>query len=371
MTVKWWTSKRLYVLIGALLLTFVAGATASTVYALFGPDHVDAMQFNVTYVGVTAPADSISDGSFSLVLGAMDGAITQGQSSEMTVDFIKNSFTGIKLLSNRSCDSAGTNLGWCVQGETKAWTVMPQAVLPTILVDGVTVMWGPGYIREIGGAGMQGLATYRVTLQQPADPATEGLVVTINAHGFVNKIGGPIPDTGPGPGPTPTPSPFENFVLNPGFENGSTNWEQTSFGGRSIVDNQSHSGESSQRMLASRRLKRLVSQEVSIIPGETYDASAWIKTQDLDRTGACVEFIWLKVAGASGTPHRSKIIKVNTLGPIAGSNDWTQISLTGLTAPESAVAVRVNLWMERERGGSGMAWFDDIALLEPPSSDGD
>ena len=102
MTVKWRTSKRLYVLVGALLLTYVAGATVSTVYALFGPDHVDARQFNVTYAGVTAPVDSIPDGSFSLVLGAMDGAITQCQTSEMTVDFIKNSFTGIKLLSSRS-----------------------------------------------------------------------------------------------------------------------------------------------------------------------------------------------------------------------------------------------------------------------------
>jgi hypothetical protein len=165
MTVKWWTSKRLYVLVGALLLSFAAGATASSVYALFGPDHVDARQFNVTYAGVTAPVDSIPDGSFSLVLGAMDGAITQGQSSEMTVDFIKNSFTGgITPLNNRSCDSAATSLGWCVQGETMAWTVMPQALLPMILVDGVTVMWGPGYIREIGGDGMQGIATYRVTL---------------------------------------------------------------------------------------------------------------------------------------------------------------------------------------------------------------
>ncbi len=53
-------------------------------------------------------------------------------------------------------------------------------------------------------------------------------------------------------------------------------------------------------MLASRRLKRLVSQEVSIIPGETYDTSAWIKTQDLDRTGACIEFIWLKSGGGVG-----------------------------------------------------------------------
>ncbi|GEM_PF-1982154 len=315
------------------------------------------------------------DGSFSLVLGAMDGAITQGQTSEMTVDFIKNSFTGIKLLSSRSCDSAGTSLGWCVQGETKSWAVMPRALLPTILVDGVTVMWGPGYIREIGGDGMQGVATYRVTLQQPVDLATEGLVVTINADGFVNKIGGPIPDTDAGPEPgrtaTPTLSPFKNFVLNPGFENGSTSWEQTSFGGRSIVDNQSHSGENSQRMMAARRSKRLVTQEVIIIPYETYDASAWIKTQGLELRGEWVEFIWLKAVGASGTPHRSKIIRLDTLGPIAGSNDWTQINLTGLTAPEGAVAVRVNLWMERERDGSGMTWFDDIALLGPPSSDGD
>ena len=123
-------------------------------------------------------------------------------------------------------------------------------------------------------------------------------------------------------------------------------------------------------MLASRRSKRLVSQELRIIPDETYDASAWIKTQDLERTGAWVEFIWLKVTGASGTPNRNKIIRVDTLGPVAGSTDWTQIKLTGLNAPDGAVAVRVNLWMERERDGSGMAWFDDIALLGPPSSDG-
>lgn len=351
MTAKW-RNKKAFILIGSLILTFMAGA--STAYAVLAPSGVDANQFNVTYAGVTAPVDSIPNGSYSMVLTEVDGAISEGQTSQMTVDFAKSSFLGLKLLSNRSCDTSGADLGWCVQAGTQDWAVKPQALLPTFLVDGVTVMWGPGYVREIGGSGMQGLATYRVTMQQPSDPATEGLVLTINVDGFVNKIGGPI-----------TPPVLNNYVLNPGFEDGGDHWDRTSHSGRAVIDKQSHTGSRSQRMLASDRWGRLVNQDVPVNAGDSYNASAWVKTEGLDGAGARVELQWLNAAGLPEAPPSGSILRVDDLGPLTGTNGWTELTAAGLSAPPGAVVVRFNLWMGPESDGAGVSWFDDVALLGP------
>ena len=352
MTAKW-RSRRLLFLVAALVLTFIAGAAASTAYAILGPDGVDSNQFNVTYAGVTDPVESSPDGIRTLELAEVDGSFSEGQSSHMTVDLI-NTFVGLDLLTNRVCDATGASLGWCVQVGAQDWAVMPQVLLSPVLVNDVTLMWGPGYVIELGGDGMQGLATYRVTLERPDDPATEGMVVTINLDGFINRIGGPIS--------VPT---LENYVQNPGFEDGDSYWERTSHGGRSIVKNQSHSGDRSQRMLASRRWPRLVNQEVSVNAGDVYDASAWVKTRDLDGAGAWVELVWLTAAGLPEDPPSDSILRTDTLGPRTGTNDWTQLAANGLSAPAGATIVRFNLWMARETDRSGVAWFDDIALMGP------
>ncbi|MCI0795993.1 MAG: hypothetical protein J4N99_04190 [Chloroflexi bacterium] len=348
-----WRSRRLLFLVAALVLTFIAGAAASTAYAILGSDGVDANQFNVTYAGVTDPVDSIPIGNLTLVLAEVDGSFSEGQSSHMTVDLI-NTFAGLNLLTDRVCDATGTSLGWCVQAGAQDWAVMPQILLSPVLVDDVTLMWGPGYVIELGGDGMQGLATYRVTLQKPDDPATEGMVVTINLDGFINKVGGPTSD----------PAPI-NHVQNPGFEDGGAFWERASNGGRSIVDDQSHTGSHSQQMLASNRRLMIVHQEVLVEAGDVFDASAWVKTQDLDGMGALVELVWLTAAGLPNNPPWSSVIGSDALGFVTGTNDWTQLTATGITAPAGAAAVRVNLMIGEDDVGEGSAWFDDIALITP------
>ncbi|MDA0771225.1 MAG: hypothetical protein O2821_13550, partial [Chloroflexi bacterium] len=333
-----------YILVAALVVTFIAGATASTAYALLSASDVGARQFNVTYVGVSAPVDSIPDGNMTMVLTEMDGNFLEGQSSQITVDLIKTSFTGIQLINTRSCDTTGTSLGWCIQAGTNDWAVIPLPLLRTIQVDNVSATLSPAH----------GLGTYRATVQKPTNPSTDGVIVTINIDGFVNKLGGPV-----------SVPALENYVLNPGFEDEGDNWERTSNGGRSIDDDTSHSGENSLRMVASGRWPRLVTQEVLVSEGATYDASAWVKTEDLDSNGAWVELMWLNATGLPEEPPSGSLLRSDILGPLTGTNDWTELTSAGLTAPAGAVVVRINLWMAPESHGSGKAWFDDIALMGP------
>lgn len=177
------------IVIAVLVVTFVAGALTSTASAKFrGPD-VKAQNFNVTYVGVTAPVDSMPEGLSDLVLRQADGKFLGKRRSQMTVSMLTNGFIGTKLMMSRPCDEAGDVAGLCIDEGRQAWVVMPQGLLPTVPKDDTRAMFGPAFIRQIvDGEGYDGFATYRITVENPTDTATDGAIITVNIDGYVSKM---------------------------------------------------------------------------------------------------------------------------------------------------------------------------------------
>ena len=192
MTVKW--QRRTYFLIAVVVATFAIGALTSTAFAKFRGHGANAANFHVTYVGVTDAVDSMPDGQSELVLRQESGRFFGRRRSEMVVDLDKNRIIGLRLRNNRPCDGSGGNNGWCIEVGRQGWTASPLQLLNSVLVGNTLVIWGPAFLQQNsnGDNGSQGMATYRVTLEMPADPAEDGMVLTVNLDGFIqhDRIGG-------------------------------------------------------------------------------------------------------------------------------------------------------------------------------------
>ncbi len=90
-----------------------------------------------------------------------------------------------------------------------------------------------------------------------------------------------------------------NLLLDPAFEAGGADWQNSAAPGRSVDGTQAQSGSFAERIQASAAGENVVYQDVAVTAGETYDASGWIFTQDLNDLGGVVELLWLD---ASRTP---------------------------------------------------------------------
>ncbi len=170
----------------------------------------------------------------------------------------------------------------------------------------------------------------------------------------------------PTPTPTPTPTPVPtivpscpasggNLLQNNGFECGSTGWQGTTNGGRSIVATPTHTGTKSQQMLASSVFPRQITQSVPVTPGNSYALSGWINTNGIGGPGASIQVNWLSGTGA--------ILSTNTTSVLTGSNNWTQLSSV-FTAPANSASAQVTPTLAVEPDNTGTAWFDDISLTQ-------
>lgn len=137
----------------------------------------------------------------------------------------------------------------------------------------------------------------------------------------------------------------KNLLADPGFESGGQGWRwPLPVEGKSV-----RSGVRAQRIDAEPQLVEN-SQDVPVVPGATYAASAWIKTNGLDGAGAALGFLWLDAAG--------RIVRRDALRAAAGTRPWSKVSGT-YVAPPVAVKVRFMAVVEAEPDGAGAAWFDD------------
>lgn len=96
----------------------------------------------------------------------------------------------------------------------------------------------------------------------------------------------------------------------------------------------------------------VLSQTFPVMPGRSYRASLWAKTENLTGGRAMVCIEWYNEAGrwAGGVYSQG----------IGGTEDWTEINAVASRLPETAKTFRVGVYVER--GGCGRAWFDDVSL---------
>lgn len=184
--------KRSYVLVAVLAITMVAGTVSSTAYAMFRGPEVRAQNFNVTYVGVTGPIDSLTPGLTDLVLTQASGEFVGGRRSQMSVYLEYNDFMGARISTRGPCKVPSPRMdfeAWCIDEGRMSWAVAPLRLLRDVQVGEVQTMWGPSYVMQvIDGEGYEGFATYRATVEKPSDAATEGAIVIVNIDGFVRKV---------------------------------------------------------------------------------------------------------------------------------------------------------------------------------------
>ena len=97
----------------------------------------------------------------------------------------------------------------------------------------------------------------------------------------------------------------------------------------------------------------VLNQTLPAVPGRSYRAAVWAKTENLvgGRAMVCIE--WYNEAGRW-------IGGVYSQG-IRGTKDWTEINVVASRLPETAKTFRIGVYVER--GGYGRAWFDDVSLM--------
>jgi alpha-L-arabinofuranosidase len=145
-------------------------------------------------------------------------------------------------------------------------------------------------------------------------------------------------------------------ILNGRFEDGTANWSQASYGARPVPSLDSalgRGGRTALRISSSDPTDTAFGQDISVVPGEIYRLSAWVKTRGLDPLGAPV-FGTIQAQLAQGAGILATGVNH------AGDTDWTQENVYFL-GPQTGKA-RVSLFFCGWGKGTGTVWFDDVEL---------
>jgi len=145
----------------------------------------------------------------------------------------------------------------------------------------------------------------------------------------------------------------ENLISNPGFENRAADWT-IRFDGIEISDN-SHSGNNSVRIIQTDHTARRISQRVEVDPNKKYNASGWMKTENINSAGAEISIAWYTSAGRL-------IANATRLGMLNGTQDWTLYMKT-FSIPQNASIAEVNVTAYVEHDGEGTVWADDLNFV--------
>lgn len=152
------------------------------------------------------------------------------------------------------------------------------------------------------------------------------------------------------PSPTPSPFPCNDGILDNGcFEAGISSWNGIS-GGASIVSTEFHTGASSLQIVQPTSGTKWVRQERSVVVGQNYSISGWMKTS-LTSGNAEIAVFWLD--------SNNNLIWTTAVAATTGTTNWTHYS-TSLTTPANAVLARFQVHVRNGPGGT--AWFDDLSL---------
>jgi hypothetical protein len=96
---------------------------------------------------------------------------------------------------------------------------------------------------------------------------------------------------------------------------------------------------------------------LGFIPGETYELSAWIKTENLKTTAFIVVQFWnlemTEVIGSASIENKDKV---------TGTSDWLQVRAT-VEVPDETKRMVILAGLEAPANRGGKVWFDDIQIV--------
>jgi arylsulfatase A-like enzyme len=158
-----------------------------------------------------------------------------------------------------------------------------------------------------------------------------------------------------------------NLLLDPGFDAGGADWQNSSAAGRSLDATEIHTGSYSELIQGSATVENVVFQDVAVTAGQTFSAGAWVKTDGLEDSGASVEVLWLDNLGLPEVIPPADLLGTDVVGNLTGVQDWSLLN-GSFVAPAGAVVARLQLRVSLETDDAGSAWFDDgsLAVEIPP-----
>lgn len=137
------------------------------------------------------------------------------------------------------------------------------------------------------------------------------------------------------PTPTPTPNPGSNLVVNPGFENGSSPWQESSSAGYELVDTANpHTGSYSAYLCGYNNCNDQIWQNITLPSSfSTATLSYWtyISTSETS-TSTCYDHLYAKLRTSSGATIATVQSQCNL-----NTHGWTQYTFT-VTSQLSAYA---------------------------------
>ncbi len=154
-----------------------------------------------------------------------------------------------------------------------------------------------------------------------------------------------------------------NLLINPSFEEGDKGWLYKSASenktGFAITGDQTKLGKAA-AVLRSETMNDLVlAQKVRVNPKSRYLLTGWVRTDRVHlknkerKDGAFQSGALVSVEG----------VKRNASKVVVGTNDWSYISHVFITGDIQEVEIDLRLGNNASKA-IGMAWFDDLALLE-------
>lgn len=143
-----------------------------------------------------------------------------------------------------------------------------------------------------------------------------------------------------------------NLLTNPSFEDGQTGWEFSSYLSRGAVavdEDEKRDGKNSIRIENASGEDSFLTQTVAVKPKTRYRLTGYIKTKDV-----VVKGIGATLSLEGGYEHTESII---------GKKGWTKVSLEFDSGVLDSIKVGPRLGYHSNMA-MGVAWFDDLSLVE-------
>ena len=152
-----------------------------------------------------------------------------------------------------------------------------------------------------------------------------------------------------------------NLLTNPSFEmrtgNQPAGWQVRNYAGRAEhrLGDRGRTGKSSVEIQSAAGSDTSWYATVAVKPNTNYRLSAYIKTQDVRTRGA---------RGALLNVHELQQPELVRTPAVKGTSDWTPVSVSFNSGPYKELSINCLFggWGE----ATGMAWFDDVELVEEP-----
>ena len=137
-------------------------------------------------------------------------------------------------------------------------------------------------------------------------------------------------------------------------------WAVRHYGGQAEhhLDERAHSGEVAIRISSTRGANTSVRCVVPVKPEHTYRLSGWIKTEGVKPRGGA--------DGALFNVHELQGANTVKTTALKGNTDWRKVSVTFNSRGREVISI--NCLFGGWGSATGVAWFDDISLVEVPGN---